>query len=439
MHPSTTRNAAGISLGSTPIEANPAWSANQAAGSPGTPVNPGILLLDDDLHMLELQSRMLRNMGYSNVTISSNASDALMKLERNAIPAQVIICDLNMPGMDGIEFLRRLDRSMSRLSVILLSGEGSRILHTVQKLLTGGRIAILGALTKPAGQAALRTLIDRSALTTAPAAVPSRTDVAFTASEMHAANLQRQWVLHYQPKVDLASGALVAMEALVRWQHPQHGLVYPDRFIGLAEECGAIDKMTENVFSQAMKQRAQWQDQGLDIRMAINVSMKSLEAPDYWDRLGALVRRASTSPQHLILEITESRLMSSSSIPLENLVRLRLQRFGLAIDDFGTGHSSLAQLRDVPFSELKIDRGFVSSARNNQIIRPILESSIVLAKRLGMTSVAEGVESEEDWHLLRELGCDQAQGYFIARPMDASRIWEWLNLWKARSPGLVAP
>ena len=124
--------------------------------------------------------------------------------------------------------------------------------------------------------------------------------------------------------------------------------------------------------------------------------------------------------------------MSGSPAPLENLVRLRMQGLRLSIDDFGTGHSSLAQLRDVPFSELKIDRGFVRGARHNQLIRPILEGSIGIARRLGLQSVAEGVETEDDWHLLRELGCDVAQGYFVGRPMQANRVAQWLQLWRTR-------
>jgi predicted signal transduction protein with EAL and GGDEF domain len=129
--------------------------------------------------------------------------------------------------------------------------------------------------------------------------------------------------------------------------------------------------------------------------------------------------------------------MSPSPTPLQSLVRLRLLRFALSIDDFGTGHSSLAQLRDVPFTELKIDRGFVQGARHNQIIRPMLEGSLGIAQRLGMQTVAEGVETEDDWHLLRELGCDYAQGYFIAKPMASDRVPAWLSDWNARYVGLA--
>ena len=407
--------------------------------SSGEQLQPIILLLDDDPFMLGIQARMLGSMGYARVGTAGSAEIALMLLQQNPAAVDVIVCDLNMPAMDGIEFLQRLNTSAFRGAVILLSGEGARILHTVQKLLGRGKLTILGALEKPAGRPALRALLD--CWKPASACVPAGPWLGptFTPAEIHAATRYRQWMLHYQPKVDLRTGVLVGLEALVRWQHPIHGLVYPDSFIGLAEECGAIDALTDWVLREALRQLGVWHGQGLHTHMAINVSMENLRDPEFARRVGTLVREGSASPQDVTLEITESRLRSPAAAPLESLVRLRLQRFSLSIDDFGTGHSSLAQLRDVPFTELKIDRGFVQGARTNQIIRPILEGSIGIARRLGMSSVAEGVETEDDWQLLREIDCDFAQGYFIARPMPADRLANWLELWCERQPRLVEP
>jgi EAL domain-containing protein (putative c-di-GMP-specific phosphodiesterase class I) len=171
--------------------------------------------------------------------------------------------------------------------------------------------------------------------------------------------------------------------------------------------------------------------------MAVNLSMDNLRVPGFAAKVGEQARRGGIAPQDLVLEITESRLMSPLPAPLESLVRLRLQRFQLSIDDFGTGHSSLSQLRDVPFTELKIDRSFVGGARHNQIIRPMLEGSLGLARKLAMRSVAEGVETEDDWRLLCELDCDLAQGWFIGRPMPAEQLPEWLPDWRSRCPRLI--
>jgi EAL domain-containing protein (putative c-di-GMP-specific phosphodiesterase class I) len=405
-----------------------------AAGAAAMRRQPRILLLDDDQFMLGMQTRMLRGMGYDMIGTAGSGLSALTMLQRDPHAVDVIVCDLNMPGMDGIEFLQKLSASEFRGNVILLSGQGPRVMHTVQKLL-GRDVLILGALEKPAGRAALRMLLDRwrrLAPIRAPMPAPS-----FVAKEIHAANQHRQWVLHYQPTVDLASGALKGMEALVRWAHPRHGTVYPNHFIHVAEECGAIDALTEWVMREAMRQLARWQATGLHTSVAVNVSMENLRSPGFAGRVGAWMRETAASPADLTLEITESRLMSPAPAPLESLVRLRMQGFGLSIDDFGTGHSSLAQLRDVPFTELKIDRGFVHGARHNQIIRPILEGSVGIAKRLGMQSVAEGVENEDDWHLLRDIGCDLAQGWFIAPAMPPEEIPEWFGRWEARRAHLA--
>ncbi len=398
---------------------------------------PAILLVDDDSFMLDLQSQMLLDMGYTSVATAAGGQYALDGLNGGSLEADIVLCDLNMPGMDGIAFLQELNRGRFAGGVILLSGEGVRIMHTVQRLLRGGSLTILGALEKPARPDSLGALLNSW--------VPARNDVAVsrpgplvTEAEIHDAADAHQWVLHYQPKVSLCSGALIGLEALVRWEHPCHGLVYPDQFIHLCEELERIDDLTQWVLCNATRQLARWNADGLRLQVAVNVSMDNLRAPGFAPGVGAIARAAGVSPQDVTLEITESQAMSLSPTPLESLVRLRLQRFNLSIDDFGTGHSSLAQLRDVPFTELKIDRGFVHGARTNQIIRPMLEGSIGIAKKLGMVSVAEGVESEADFEFLVEAGCDVAQGYFIGRPMTPERLAQWTENWEVSRTRMFA-
>jgi EAL domain-containing protein (putative c-di-GMP-specific phosphodiesterase class I)/CheY-like chemotaxis protein len=401
------------------------------AAAANLPSRPAILLVDDDPFMLELESGTLRGMGYTDVSSLGDARAALAALLDGGQSPDVIICDLNMPGMDGVQFLQALNASAFAVSVILLSGEGARILHTVQKLLSGGQLTVLGALEKPGRPEALRALLECWVPRGTPTPI-AHTVLPVTVEAVLAAAHEKQWLLHYQPKIDLASGALSGVEALVRWNHPQHGLVYPDSFIGIAEECGAIGALTEWVLCESVDQLARWTAQGLRVPVAINVSMDNLCVPDFATRVATIVRERGVRPQDVTLEVTESRAMSLSMAPLECLVRLRLFRFKLAIDDFGTGHSSLAQLRDVPFTELKVDRGFVHGACRNQIIRPMLDGSVGLAKRLGMASVAEGVENEEDLALLREIGCDFAQGYFIGRPMEVANLAAWMSDWHVR-------
>ncbi|MBC7994672.1 MAG: EAL domain-containing response regulator [Rhizobacter sp.] len=398
-------------------------------------LQPSILLLDDDQFMLDVLSGLLRSMDYEVAGTSASAEGALALLLEKPHAVDVVVCDLNMPGVDGIEFLQRLGKTPFRGSVILLSGEGLRIMHTVQKLLGNSGPLILGALEKPAGRVDLRALLDcwRPRVT----ATPPQSNISIDSDEIHIANREQQWLVHYQPKVDLRTGELIGMEALVRWNHPQHGLLYPETFITVAEEFGGMEALTYWVVRAAMEQLGKWQESGFQIQMAVNVSMENLRAPEFAGRISSLVDQFRVAPQDLTFEITESRLMGTASVPLENLVRLRMKRFGLSIDDFGTGHSSLVQLRDVPFTELKIDRDFVHGARHNQIIRPILEGSIGIAKRMRMRSVAEGAETEDDWHLLREIGCDLAQGWFIGLPMAPESVPEWIDQWGTRRSRLV--
>ena len=201
----------------------------------------------------------------------------------------------------------------------------------------------------------------------------------------------------------------------------------------LCEECGA-DALTTGTAKRAGARP--WASAGLRFH-GLNCRWRTGAPPAFATKLGALLRHTCLSPHDLTLEVTESRFMSLAAEPLETLVRLRMQRFGLSIDDFGTGHSSLAQLRDVPFTELKIDRGFVHGARHNQLIRPMLEGSCIA--HAGLQTVAEGVESADDWALLREIGCDVAQGYFIGRPMPGAQLPAWWADWQARRPRLIDP
>jgi EAL domain-containing protein (putative c-di-GMP-specific phosphodiesterase class I) len=179
----------------------------------------------------------------------------------------------------------------------------------------------------------------------------------------------------------------------------------------------------------AIAQARQWQDAGLGLHVGVNISMDNLETLDFPDFVAGAVTAAGIPPRTLVLEVTESRLMKNALSSLDILTRLRLKYIGLSIDDFGTGHSSLAQLRDIPFDELKIDRGFVHQSRSDASRRAIVEGSLAMARQLGLRTVAEGVEDRDDWDQLRSLGCTLAQGYFISRPLAADALLKFLGQW----------
>jgi EAL domain-containing protein (putative c-di-GMP-specific phosphodiesterase class I) len=270
---------------------------------------------------------------------------------------------------------------------------------------------------------------------------PAATMRAFSADELAQAITRGELINHYQPKVDFATGRWVGLETLVRWQHPQHGLVFPDRFIGVAEDNDLIDSLTDVVLfglNGALRQARALQDTGLMLHVSVNVSMDNLKDRSFPDTVARAAAAAGVEPSQLIIEVTESRMMQDPQAALDILTRLRLKRVGVSIDDFGTGHSSLAQLHQIPFDELKIDQSFVHGACRDAALRAILLPSLDMARQLGIKTVAEGVEDVEDWHYLRAQGCTWAQGYFIAKPMSPQALAAWAAEWEARRIGLVA-
>ena len=389
-----------------------------------------ILVLDDEPFMLRLIEHVLGELGFEHVHACENGADALNCVAVPSTTPDLILLDLNMPGMDGVEFVRRLVEHDYTGSLVLVSGEDERVLQMAEKLIHAHRIKVVGHLHKPFTLEAVATIMQ--ACRSLEARQRSAQRRIFNADDVGAAIIGGQLVNFYQPKVDVATGAVVGVETLVRWQHPEEGLVYPGEFIGIAEESGWIDDLTRDVLRQAMRQCRTWRDAGIELRVAVNVSMDNLSSVDFAGFVADEAERSRVSPHNIVLELTESRLMLDQRAPLEGLTRLRMRRFGLAIDDFGTGHSSLSQLRDIPFDEMKIDRSFVHGAWRDETAHAIYAASLNLGRQLGMTVVAEGVEDREDWALLQRSGCHHAQGYFIARPMPASEVPNWLLAWEKR-------
>lgn len=395
-----------------------------------------ILVLDDESFMLKLIGHMLANMGFTQVTSFASGRAALESFDSPNQPPDVILLDLNMPEMDGIEFVRHLVERHYTGSLILISGEDERMLLTAVKLVRAHQIPVLGHLHKPVKPQVLSALLEY--WTPYSEDKPQAPIKAYEADAVRTAINNSELVNYYQPKVLVDTGRVVGVETLVRWRHPVDGMVFPDQFIGVAETHGLIDDLTRVVLTGALAQTKIWHDAGLALRVAVNVSMDNLASLGFPDFVAGLTANAGVPPQEVVLEVTESRLMPDLRAPLEILTRLRLKRFRLSIDDFGTGHSSLSQLRDIPFDELKIDQGFVHRAWSNERVRAIYNASLSLARQLGMEIVAEGVEDRDDWDFLRQTGCDLAQGYFIAKPMPAADLPAWMEVWQERLRGELA-
>lgn len=227
--------------------------------------------------------------------------------------------------------------------------------------------------------------------------------------------------LLYQPQVDATSGKIVAVEALARWQHPEHGTIPPGEFIGLAEESGLIWPLTTWVLDNALAQLSEWHSDGLYLRLSVNVSALNLYYPGFTEMVGAALVSRGIDPKWLRLELTESDVMGDPDRALEVLTELRGLGVGISIDDFGTGYSSLAHLQRLPVDELKIDKSFVDTIKNADD-RIIVRSTIELGRSLGLLVVGEGVEDEETWEIMRDLGCHLVQGFHFSPPVPASEI-----------------
>jgi EAL domain-containing protein (putative c-di-GMP-specific phosphodiesterase class I) len=248
----------------------------------------------------------------------------------------------------------------------------------------------------------------------------------FTVEEIVRALTNNEFEPFFQPKVALATSRLKGAEALARWRHPQKGTIAPYGFIGPLEEHNQIDELTWMMLRKSVGFCSEWRAKsGRDVNVSINLSVKSLVDVHFADRVIELVHRENLDPKNIILEVTESATTTDVGHSLENLSRLRMKGFGLSIDDYGTGYSSLQQLARIAFTEIKIDQSFVANARTQQSARIILESTLDMAKKLDISTVAEGVETQDDWDFLRQLGCELAQGYLIAKPMEASKLLTW--------------
>lgn len=389
-----------------------------------------ILVLDDEPVMLEISRGMLSNLGFTDVTTCNSGRQALERLDGQGADPDLILLDLNMPGMDGVEFLRKLVQRHYAGSVILASGEDEQTLQSAETLVRAHGIRALGHLQKPVQPEALAALIEKwRPETRREARSAAKT---YATEEVRRAIANRELVNYYQPKVAVATGEVIGVETLVRWRHPDDGLVFPDRFIGIAERQGLIDYLTEIVICDALDQARSWLDAGLALHIAVNVSMDNLASINFPDIVSKHAATAGVPAANLVFEVTESRLMRDLATVLDVLTRLRMKRFRLSIDDFGTGHSSLAQLRDMPFDELKVDRSFTHGAATNDKKRAIFQTSLILARQLGISVVAEGVEDQDDWRFLRSEGCDFAQGYFIAKPMPGADVAAWMKEWAVR-------
>ncbi len=385
------------------------------------------LAVEDHPFQRHVLLKILAGLGATKVVGAPDGRAALKIALAPDAAVDIIISDLDMPGMDGMEFMRHLGEAGLPVSIILASALEESLLASVETMTRAYGVRILGVIEKPVTPAKLDALIRRHEPLLPGLSPPGTACPPFTPEELEEGLRKDEFEPFFQPQVELQTGQLEGAEALARWRHPSRGIVAPDAFITPMEDHGLIDALTRVIVRKSAAFCREWRRaSGLDVTVSVNLSVRSLADVGLAERLTEIVRSESLEPRHMVLEITESATTTDTGKVLENLSRLRMKGFGLSIDDYGTGYSSMQQLTRIAFTELKIDRSFVTYATRQRSASVILESSLEMAAKLHLSSVAEGVETQEDWDLLLGLGADVAQGFFIARPMDAGSLLKWI-------------
>ena len=349
-------------------------------------------------------------------------------LEHLSADTTLIFLDIVMPEIDGIELLRMLGQAGCSAGIVLMSGADNRVMETAREWAETIGLPIIGHLQKPFRLTELETIFETSRELQVSATVDQTPRRMIEPGDIQGAIERDEFVLHYQPKIGLATGSIVGLEALVRWQHPERGLLFPDDFIRRTEELGLINQLGWIVVNRGLSDLRDFAIAAdTSLTLSVNTSTFSLQDPGFSDMLLSLLQKYGIASHNLIFEITESGLIRKLSNTLDDLAKLRVEQVQLSIDNFGTGHSTTQQLRAIPATELKIDKSSVQNIHTNDRDCVLVQRTIEIGHILGMKVVAEGVETAEQLAFLLSNGCDIVQGYLFSRPLPAEELLKWLK------------
>jgi len=392
-----------------------------------TPVGK-VLVIDDDADVGEIVCSAAQGLGL--LCTATSDADMFFKLADNE--TTLMFVDLMMPGMDGIEVLRLLGEKKCKNSIVLMSGIDRRVIETARKLAQTLGLAVVGHLQKPFRLNDLESVLRTHTIEETVAEATESPQIDLPDEQLMKAIEQNQIVLHYQPQIDIATGKVIGVEALARWQHPERGLIYPDHFIARTESLGLIDQLGWIVTERGLTELKKFDAiKGQPLNISFNVSVYSLRNLHFPDTFMHLAKERDVPPERIVIEITETGLIREPSHALDVLTRLRMKNIQLSIDDFGTGYSMMRQLQNIPATELKIDKMFVRNMDSNDSDRVMVQKIIEIGHELGMQVVAEGVETAKHLEMLRRKGCDKAQGYLFSPPLPVGELVRWLEAYQA--------
>jgi EAL domain-containing protein (putative c-di-GMP-specific phosphodiesterase class I)/CheY-like chemotaxis protein len=387
-----------------------------------------VLVIDDDHVVCGLISALAATMGLHCVIRQS--ADFLDSVTSET---SLILLDLMMPGIDGIEVLRLLGERKCKARILLMSGMDKRVLETAEKLAQSLGLGVVGHLQKPFAPMELKGVLESVAVMEAPREAKTVPAIAVSDDEVRDAVGRGQFLNYYQPQIDLRTGEVISVEALARWQHPKLGLILPDNFLARLDALGLMDDLCWKTGELALGEARQFiRRNGEQMGLSINATMRSLINLEFPDGLVALAKRYNFPADKITVELTESRLISEMSHTLDVLTRLRMKGFQLSIDDFGSGYAMMRQLQHVPATELKIDKSIVERMHVNASDRVMVDKIIEMGHELKMTVIAEGVVNQAQYDLLRTKGCDGAQGYWFSHPLPPDALKSWVAAYEAQ-------
>lgn len=386
-----------------------------------------VLIVEDSSLHRQLASEICQELGFSSVRFAANGEEGMTRV-RERLP-DLMLLDLEMPRMDGVQVMQQLAAEKLAPHIVLTSGKDCMLISTLELMGTGLGLQVLGGLKKPLNKNQLQDLLQRLC----PQARKNSEDCPlFDPASVRQALEQGQIIPYYQPKIDLSTGHIKGAEMLARWQHPECGLIAPARFIPVLEQNDWATELTLSMLEQGLRQWQEWARHGLRLPLSINLSARSLQGNSLITAVESRLQRSRVPARYIIFEITETAISDSLTDAIGIVARLRLAGMGLSIDDFGTGFATFQQLTRFPFTELKIDQSLVTSIADKPHLQAITDSIIELGSRMKLCTVAEGIETQQDLDIMQQHGCQLGQGYFIARPMDASQFLPWA---KQHQPG----
>lgn len=387
--------------------------------------NLKVLIVEDHQFQRKAMVHMMSKLNVAYIEAVCDGKQAISLID--VIDFDIIICDLMMPHLDGLGVLRDLSKRHYTGSIIISSAMDSSLFRAVKNLASEYELRLLGTIAKPVTINALSELCEAHF---SQQLVHHQTHRAYSISVDDIVNgiYEGQFFPYFQPQVNFHDGSLYGVEALIRWQHPQYGVLTPRYFLAQVEEAGLTLELTETIFEQSVNQLNQLPAPFDKSRLSVNLSATCVSN----DSLEQFLLALNEQPfrRSITLEVTEDSVITQPGKALENLTRLRMNGFELAIDDFGTGYSSMKQLSFFPFNEFKLDRSFVSNCIEDENNRIIVESSMHLARTLELTTIAEGVETFQQWQFLKSLSCDVCQGYLVAKPMPQGQLVAWHQKWQ---------